>query len=192
MFRYVIRYGLLIIIGILYIGTVLMWVRSHSIVDSCQLALRNTYYIGTLSYRGGITVSFNSSSNTLTERFVTFSKQVEYLEAQFFFLKKTELLSEPASFGYGRISKAWSDGSFLKRVSLRSPYWFVFLLLTFCVSCYSWFWIYRPYSRLRSGKCLSCGYNLHGLTEPRCPECGTPFDPMRQDFQNFRAGIARL
>ena len=26
-----------------------------------------------------------------------------------------------------------------------------------------------------SGKrCSKCGYNLTGLTEPRCPECGTP------------------
>jgi len=24
--------------------------------------------------------------------------------------------------------------------------------------------------------CIKCGYDLHGLTEPRCPECGTPFD----------------
>lgn len=27
------------------------------------------------------------------------------------------------------------------------------------------------------GLCGRCGYPLHGLTEPRCPECGTPFDP---------------
>lgn len=27
------------------------------------------------------------------------------------------------------------------------------------------------------GFCQACGYVLHGLTEPRCPECGTPFDP---------------
>ena len=26
------------------------------------------------------------------------------------------------------------------------------------------------------GHCLSCGYNLYGLVEPRCPECGTPYD----------------
>ena len=25
--------------------------------------------------------------------------------------------------------------------------------------------------------CVQCGYLLRGLTEPRCPECGTPFDP---------------
>lgn len=28
----------------------------------------------------------------------------------------------------------------------------------------------------RRGECVQCGYNLHGLTEPRCPECGTPFE----------------
>lgn len=25
--------------------------------------------------------------------------------------------------------------------------------------------------------CLHCGYNLSGLTEPRCPECGRTFEP---------------
>ena len=25
------------------------------------------------------------------------------------------------------------------------------------------------------GICVRCGYNLRGLPEPRCPECGTPF-----------------
>jgi hypothetical protein len=25
--------------------------------------------------------------------------------------------------------------------------------------------------------CLGCRYNLRGLTEPRCPECGRAFDP---------------
>lgn len=31
--------------------------------------------------------------------------------------------------------------------------------------------------RLEHGLCLKCGYNLAGLTEPRCPECGTQFVP---------------
>lgn len=36
-------------------------------------------------------------------------------------------------------------------------------------------------SRVRIGydpltQCTSCGYPIRGLTEPRCPECGRPFD----------------
>jgi len=27
----------------------------------------------------------------------------------------------------------------------------------------------------RPGWCVACGYDLRGLNEPRCPECGTPF-----------------
>jgi hypothetical protein len=26
-------------------------------------------------------------------------------------------------------------------------------------------------------RCIKCGYLLYGLAEPRCPECGTVFDP---------------
>lgn len=26
-------------------------------------------------------------------------------------------------------------------------------------------------------RCLTCNYALHGLAEPRCPECGRAFDP---------------
>ncbi len=37
------------------------------------------------------------------------------------------------------------------------------------------FW--RRSRRHRAGYCRKCRYNLTGLTEPRCPECGTEFDP---------------
>jgi hypothetical protein len=32
---------------------------------------------------------------------------------------------------------------------------------------------------LNGACCAACGYSLHGLPQPRCPECGTPFDPNR-------------
>lgn len=35
----------------------------------------------------------------------------------------------------------------------------------------------RRRHRRRKGLCLECGYNLRGLPEPRCPECGTEIDP---------------
>ncbi len=33
-----------------------------------------------------------------------------------------------------------------------------------------------PVVRRLEGKCARCGYLLRGLTEARCPECGTPFN----------------
>jgi hypothetical protein len=37
----------------------------------------------------------------------------------------------------------------------------------------SWLW---P-AKSDAGRCCKCSYLLYGLPEPRCPECGTPFDP---------------
>ena len=38
---------------------------------------------------------------------------------------------------------------------------------------------WRRAKRGTLGTCLSCGYNLTGLVEPRCPECGTTTTPDR-------------
>jgi hypothetical protein len=35
--------------------------------------------------------------------------------------------------------------------------------------------------RVREGRCLRCGYDLRGSPGPRCPECGTQFDPPAAD-----------
>lgn len=41
-----------------------------------------------------------------------------------------------------------------------------YLMLPYC----------RRRRRLRAGLCVKCGYSLKGLSEPRCPECATPFE----------------
>ncbi len=41
----------------------------------------------------------------------------------------------------------------------------------------------RYHRRKKLGLCLECGYNLKGLTEPRCPECGTAFEMDRPRLQ---------
>ncbi len=40
----------------------------------------------------------------------------------------------------------------------------------------------------RAFNCRECGYDLQGLTEPRCPECGTQFDPTEKQRILARAG----
>lgn len=51
---------------------------------------------------------------------------------------------------------------------------------------YGYFWLRRHRARrilrahlIKRGVpiCLHCGYDLRGQTDPRCPECGRPFDP---------------
>ena len=50
-----------------------------------------------------------------------------------------------------------------------------FMLLSLAVYVRNTYWpVYAE------GHCAVCGYNLQGLTVPRCPECGTPFGPERQ------------
>ena len=40
--------------------------------------------------------------------------------------------------------------------------------------------VWRFVPKFPRGHCRRCGYNLKGLTEPRCPECGTGFAENRQ------------
>jgi len=42
----------------------------------------------------------------------------------------------------------------------------------------------RRWHRLRRGLCASCGYSLQGLTDPRCPECGTVFERINNDISD--------
>ena len=35
----------------------------------------------------------------------------------------------------------------------------------------------RRRRRRKRGLCVACGYNLQGLTDARCPECGREFTP---------------
>ena len=43
----------------------------------------------------------------------------------------------------------------------------------------------------REFTCLQCGYNLKGLPEPRCPECGADFDPSEIERIRARIGLRR-
>lgn len=56
------------------------------------------------------------------------------------------------------------------------------LTLAITVGYASWRRSGRPAELRSAGRCTKCGYDLRGLTEPRCPECWTPFTP--EDMQD--------
>lgn len=60
---------------------------------------------------------------------------------------------------------------------VRMPVWLptVLLLLQPIRAIIFGPWLWRR--RERRNLCLACGYERMGLTEPRCPECGTPHVP---------------
>jgi len=43
----------------------------------------------------------------------------------------------------------------------------------------------------RAFRCTKCGYDLQGLSEHRCPECGTDFDPREKEKIEARIGMPR-
>ena len=72
------------------------------------------------------------------------------------------------------------------RVSLRDPVevttkwvtWVVAYTLVFTAVTHGIVLVSRR-GKGNEEHCEKCGYSLYGLRTPRCPECGTPFDPSR-------------
>ncbi len=71
------------------------------------------------------------------------------------------------------------DGQAVMVRNVAVPFWFLALVF----SAYpAWFALaaYLRRRSLRAGFCPQCRYNLTGLTVPRCPECGRPFDRLSE------------
>ena len=64
----------------------------------------------------------------------------------------------------------YSPESGAQRAILKIPLWAPLLLVAIPTA-----WLWRRVRRYPPGHCNKCGYNLTGLPEPRCPECGRKF-----------------
>ena len=96
--------------------------------------------------------------------------------------KKPDGSIEPPPFnrwhsnGFGAWQTRWLPEISRSPLYIYIPLWIPSIVfgLTF-LSCRP-LHFHRRRKRRKLGLCLQCGYDLHGLTEPRCPECNTPFD----------------
>ena len=70
------------------------------------------------------------------------------------------------------------------------PLWCLFILASAVPTSAFMQGSLRRWRRGKRGHCLTCGYNLTGLTEPRCPECGTGFT-LPNEMKQRSDGTAR-
>lgn len=76
--------------------------------------------------------------------------------------------------------KSWMPGisrPFPITLTVSTPLWLATMLLAAYPAATFVRGPLRRWRRRRNGSCVNCGYTLRGLTEPRCPECSTEFDP---------------
>ena len=80
-------------------------------------------------------------------------------------------------FAEGHLDHQYATDS---ELAFKWSFWVVFYTLIFAVIT-QWLVSVLSVEGSRNARlphvCERCGYNLTGLNEPRCPECGTPFPP---------------
>lgn len=65
----------------------------------------------------------------------------------------------------------------MRMIDVTMPLWIPLFLFAVLPSC-ALLKYHHHRRRRKPGLCVNCGYNLRGLTEARCPECGTPFEKL--------------
>jgi hypothetical protein len=71
-----------------------------------------------------------------------------------------------------------------------ASYIFSIISLPLVLAAYRSIW--RRMRRRNDGHCARCGYNLTGLPEPRCPECGTPFERVTSVLDASSVGFCEV
>lgn len=93
--------------------------------------------------------------------------------------KPSHNIMEDSFAHHGILGARWGEGQYIDELGLRNncrvflvPLWVLFVVFVTYLALAFLRGPMRRWRRRRKGLCVKCGYNLTGLPEPRCPECG--------------------
>lgn len=178
-----------VIIAVLTLGTVatvLVWplsyfygaalVLPHSMtlpncdvtVDAGRFLVFHTDYIGKVKNLPAVHLSFGGFA---FHRFTLERMTTSVVPGYFLFWQRNTRIDTAEQ--HPRLpSVTWAN---VRRRVVQIPCWFVAAAFAISPTLALIRGPLRRYRRRRKGSCVECGYNLTGLTEPRCPECAKEF-----------------
>lgn len=179
------RYWLFCVTGLLLATGAIHIASSRTIVGVALPPWRSSLVL-MWSCGGGtilLSVDFGDGIEDLPRGLST--KLLSEFRSSFWILTEAGVDVDPYNRGFSARTGCYTlpDGSSVKSASASFPCWSAELVLLPYVLFLAWGEFVRPMMRARTGRCVRCGYVLHGLPDPRCPECGAPFrrTPEEQD-----------
>ena len=152
-------------LSLLAVGAAGVWVASCTIVGQGFEQYEGVHGVSqTFRYSGG-SLGWVASDAIGNELALIISTRLDSSEVV------QEGFADFAGFGWRRVVMPYQGGRLLNRSLFMPPWVPVVLFATYPTIAFIRGPV-RRWRRRKRGLCIHCGYNLTGLTEPRCPECG--------------------
>ena len=160
------------VLTILVLSTGAIWVRSYSVSHGLSVHWSN-----------GNRLAIWSGFGEFVIQYLRFREGFSFGAVESTSYDSTDIRNQRPMRGDRMASLSWRrsvpdmlpNGGYMQNTFLLVPYWMIFsaVSLTLAVAILR---AWRRARRVQTGYCSKCGYNLTGLPESRCPECGTCFE----------------
>jgi hypothetical protein len=162
---------------LLFLATVVLWIRSHWMYETVTLHPRNRQMFVTINQVSGRVQLWVYTASPGPAQSGIESVRVDALESMFPPSKSRDMMLHPPSFEC-HYTDASHSGRLIRFYTLGLPHWLFIVLFASCLALpvNRWFRLGRC---ARLNRCPICGYDLRA-TPDRCPECGTVPAPKKE------------